>query len=67
MHKTGSLSEIQDIHKLPAPADEVKKGITANPPLGIPPEVMATIQNDDERMLARIGYRQVCFRLLSLL
>ncbi|KAH0548484.1 hypothetical protein GP486_007938 [Trichoglossum hirsutum] len=40
-------------------ADEVKSEKKADPPLGIPPRrAMATIQDDDERMLARIGYRQ---------
>jgi hypothetical protein len=62
MHNPDSPSRDLGIGK----TDEVKSGEKADPPLGIPPRlVMATIQDDDERMLARIGYRQVCYHLLS--
>ncbi|KAI9868304.1 MAG: hypothetical protein M1813_005747 [Trichoglossum hirsutum] len=55
MHNPDSPSRDLGIGK----TDEVKSGEKADPPLGIPPRlVMATIQDDDERMLARIGYRQ---------
>ncbi|KAH0543300.1 hypothetical protein FGG08_002363 [Glutinoglossum americanum] len=59
MHTAGSSPEISDTKKSPVKADEEKSGKTSDPTLGVPPRaVMATIQDDDERMLARIGYRQ---------
>jgi len=62
MNIAGSPPEIRHIDKASKAADEVKPGNPVDHPLGIPSGVvMATIQDDDERMLARIGYRQACF------
>lgn len=55
--------------KLPADAEKARlqqANIDLNhtaflkPPAQLPHHPMATIQDDDERLLARIGYKQVC-------
>ena len=53
-------ASLQPVEKPPLPYDDRKtseKGDLNQVPTQ--PVVMATIQNDDERMLARIGYKQV--------
>lgn len=49
------------IAKSPDPDHKSLKGRSERPNLAIQSHsAMATIQNDDELLLARIGYKQVC-------
>ena len=58
-HKVQTTVSSGDSKEDPITAENVAKKEPLNTSMRIP---MATIQDDDERLLARIGYRQVSIR-----
>jgi hypothetical protein len=56
---TQESSKMANPEKSPPHKSDIKSPVLGVPTPSRPRNAMATIENDDERLLARIGYRQV--------